>query len=549
MKHYEDVVLDRNGNAIRDATVTVTDYPSGTTSTVYGSDALGSNVNPLTTDLDGRFDFYAKDGQYNLTISKTGITTETDGPVLIQDTAGWAAMGGYGITGSGDQTAALNAALVSMAANGPRVLRLTDDITVNSLVTLQSGVSIDLAGWSITWAGSTTPMFSSATTGVLSNVKISGGVIDSASASKTFYLLSPYNLKMKDLIVDGSSATSFAHDIGVNSSGGTNEEGNRNAAYLFYDNVVHIGTFGTGWRGTGTSASPCVAIVDFKNMIFTDIRVRGWDFAKFVDSWTWSGVCRASLTANNAVGAELNTDTPLSNMGVYAGRIAGRLMIDTFSVFTGRIGLKLNNCKQITGGEYYNLPAAEGGQFSIAAEATAYDIGYAHSDDATIRRMADATTSRLVAANYSLPYILARSAAAVNAPANTSENTLATITIPANALGANGGFRLMCNFAYTSNANLKTFRVRYSGVSGTIYAAKQENTATGLKYFVDVFNRNSASSQFGTAHYADSGGSIELAPVTSAVDTTAATTIVITAEKATSGDAATLENYVVELIP
>jgi hypothetical protein len=86
MRKYSDVVLDTSGNVISGATVTVTQYPSGTSATVYAADSTsGGNVSPLTTDSRGYFEFWAPTGHYSLTISKTGQTTRTVSDVLLVD--------------------------------------------------------------------------------------------------------------------------------------------------------------------------------------------------------------------------------------------------------------------------------------------------------------------------------------------------------------------------------------------------------------------------------------------------------------------------------
>lgn len=86
MRKYSDVVLDASGNVVSGATVTVTKYPSGTTATVYAADSTsGGNVNPLTTDSRGYFEFWAPTDHYSLTISKTGQATRTVSDVLLID--------------------------------------------------------------------------------------------------------------------------------------------------------------------------------------------------------------------------------------------------------------------------------------------------------------------------------------------------------------------------------------------------------------------------------------------------------------------------------
>lgn len=76
MQLYQDTVQDRNGNVISRATITITDSPGGATSTVYAADVVGANINPITTDSDGQYEFYAVPGAYTITVTKSGVTTE-----------------------------------------------------------------------------------------------------------------------------------------------------------------------------------------------------------------------------------------------------------------------------------------------------------------------------------------------------------------------------------------------------------------------------------------------------------------------------------------
>jgi hypothetical protein len=143
--------------------------------------------------------------------------------------------------------------------------------------------------------------------------------------------------------------------------------------------------------------------------------------------------------------------------------------------------------------------------------------------------------------------VLAASAVAVVTPADATEDVLATITVPANAMGANGVLRITAVFSGTNNVNSKLCNVRYSGAGGTLYA--QANISSNkFRTQVQIANRNATNSQAG---FDASGGGFGLsaaAIATSAVDTTASTTIVITGQKAVAGDTLTLESYLVELI-
>lgn len=62
--------------------LTITDYPSGTTSTAYATDAVGANVNPITLDSNGQCTFYIVPGAYTYTFVKSGITTKVETNVI-----------------------------------------------------------------------------------------------------------------------------------------------------------------------------------------------------------------------------------------------------------------------------------------------------------------------------------------------------------------------------------------------------------------------------------------------------------------------------------
>lgn len=152
--------------------------------------------------------------------------------------------------------------------------------------------------------------------------------------------------------------------------------------------------------------------------------------------------------------------------------------------------------------------------------------------------------------------IIAQSAVAASHTGDTNETALATIAIPANAMGLNGRLSGQLSWALTSTANGKTLRVRFgasgAGLSGTqIMAVTNVTSLASVTFLFSFANRGSASSQVGSVPVSSNtglGGSGALGMPTAAIDTTAASEIVISGALANSGETITLESYYVELM-
>ena len=126
----------------------------------------------------------------------------------------------------------------------------------------------------------------------------------------------------------------------------------------------------------------------------------------------------------------------------------------------------------------------------------------------------------------------------------TTETTLATITIPANAMGPNGQIEIIPLWSFTNSANTKTMRVKFASTAFYTQAA----TATAVtQSLVRIANRNSASSQVG-APGANAGlGNFTAAVITSAENTTSPVTLTITGQLTNTGETITLESYLVRV--
>jgi len=73
MQRYTNNVQNQSGQAVQNASVTVLNYPSLTTATIYADNSGTPMGNPITTDKLGFFAFYAADGRYSVSIAGPGI--------------------------------------------------------------------------------------------------------------------------------------------------------------------------------------------------------------------------------------------------------------------------------------------------------------------------------------------------------------------------------------------------------------------------------------------------------------------------------------------
>lgn len=85
MQKYFNSVQNRNGKAVRNASVLITNYPGATVATIYSDDGITTQANPITTDANGYFAFYAADGRYSISISGGSLDPLTINDILLED--------------------------------------------------------------------------------------------------------------------------------------------------------------------------------------------------------------------------------------------------------------------------------------------------------------------------------------------------------------------------------------------------------------------------------------------------------------------------------
>lgn len=142
--------------------------------------------------------------------------------------------------------------------------------------------------------------------------------------------------------------------------------------------------------------------------------------------------------------------------------------------------------------------------------------------------------------------IVAASAVAVSNTGTTSEVALATITLP--ILQPNSIVEVTPIFSNTNSAGTKTLRVRFGGIGGTGYLGIAATTSINTQQKIIIRNRGVTNSQVGFVNTTTVYGNTPSALVTSSVDTSVSTTIVISGQLSSGADTVTLESYQVEVI-
>lgn len=141
-----------------------------------------------------------------------------------------------------------------------------------------------------------------------------------------------------------------------------------------------------------------------------------------------------------------------------------------------------------------------------------------------------------------------QSGVAVTLGAVTSEVVVATISLAANALGADGRLDVDYTWDMSSSGNNKTMRTYFgaagAGAGGTVLSGIALTTQLALHEKRFIQNAHATNVQTGVGGTTGGfGNAASLACASAAIDTTAASEFVITGQKASSGDTLTLRHY------
>lgn len=160
-----------------------------------------------------------------------------------------------------------------------------------------------------------------------------------------------------------------------------------------------------------------------------------------------------------------------------------------------------------------------------------------------------ATSAQFDCSNLGTWYVVGRSGVQVSHTGDTNETTLATISVPAGAMGPNGILRITAIFGATGSAGTKTARVKLS--STTFSQLAMSSAQSGQKVQVEIHNRNSSSSQISHNSGGAQAGSWGLstsAPTTGSIATSSAQDITLTGQLANGADSIAIEAYTVEVL-
>lgn len=86
MEKYQNSVTNSGGQSVARARVTVTTL-AGAAATIYSDNGVTPTANPLTTNAQGEFSFYAANGRYTLTTTGAGIRPDTTSDIILYDRA------------------------------------------------------------------------------------------------------------------------------------------------------------------------------------------------------------------------------------------------------------------------------------------------------------------------------------------------------------------------------------------------------------------------------------------------------------------------------
>lgn len=113
MRHYIDLVQNQYGNPIQGVSCTVLMYPSNALANIFSDNGITQTANPVTTNAQGAYSFYAPNGRYSIAFTGAGVVKDTIVDILIEDPT---EANSYNITGGSVNNTPIGATTPSTGA-------------------------------------------------------------------------------------------------------------------------------------------------------------------------------------------------------------------------------------------------------------------------------------------------------------------------------------------------------------------------------------------------------------------------------------------------
>jgi hypothetical protein len=264
MQQFFDVVQTRSGAAIADVKVTVYNS-SGGAATLYSDNGVTPKANPVTTNADGEYSFYAANGTYSAAFSSSAYVNETRTGIQLFDPADSAASNQVAYTPAG-----ANAVVTTVQT------KLRESVSVKDFGAVGDGVANDTTAIqaALTYANSlsgTTIFVPEGTYKCTSSLNIYAGTTLEGEG-KTNSILSFNNTG------DGIKST-FA----INSSSAANI--NLNNLRIINTNASNIGGGYVDVGGTFVNVFNCYFTGWKYGIIFDQTEIASIDLCEFISSY------------------------------------------------------------------------------------------------------------------------------------------------------------------------------------------------------------------------------------------------------------------------
>lgn len=142
--------------------------------------------------------------------------------------------------------------------------------------------------------------------------------------------------------------------------------------------------------------------------------------------------------------------------------------------------------------------------------------------------------------------VLAQSGVAKSLTGTLVLTDLAKIIVPGGLIGPNGTLRVTTSWSVTNNANVKSLRAVFGGVSTSLLLGI--TTSAYVRHQFDITNRGSLASQTQPTAMAASFGSSSGVAIATAIDTTVDQPLIFRGLLAVDTDVITLESYNIEVL-